>query len=105
MILNYYEPKESKGTGKYLDGIADSLTNDNYSAYSVWIYTNTLSSTWSEMPWLSAGLLGVAALLLAFRIEKQQDNMRGKIGFNMTCCENMMKIYLKPLSSIVDMSA
>jgi hypothetical protein len=45
MILNYYEPKESKGTGKYPDGIADSLTDDNYSAYSVWIYTNTLLST------------------------------------------------------------
>jgi hypothetical protein len=32
------------------------------------------------MPWLSAGLFGVAALLLASWIEKQQDDMSGKIG-------------------------
>jgi hypothetical protein len=32
------------------------------------------------MPWLSAGLLGVAALLLASWIDKQQGSMKGKLG-------------------------
>ncbi len=43
-------------------------------------YMGFLLDIYHAMPWLSAGLLGVAALLLASWIEKQQGDMRGKIG-------------------------
>ncbi|MEE9413249.1 MAG: hypothetical protein V3V22_09390 [Methylococcales bacterium] len=43
-------------------------------------YMGFLLDIYHAMPWQSAGLLGVAALLLASWIEKQQDNMRGKIS-------------------------
>jgi len=43
-------------------------------------YMGFLLDFYHAMPWLSAGLLGVAALLLASWIEKQQGDMGGKIG-------------------------
>jgi hypothetical protein len=43
-------------------------------------YMGFLLDIYHAMPWLSAGLLGVAALLLASWIEKQQGDMCGRIG-------------------------
>jgi hypothetical protein len=43
-------------------------------------YLGFLLDMYHAMPWLSAGLLGVAALLLASWIDKQQGSMKGKFG-------------------------
>ena len=43
-------------------------------------YMGFLLDMYHAMPWLSAGLLGVAALLLASWIDKQEVSVKGKIG-------------------------
>ncbi len=43
-------------------------------------YMGFLVDMYQAMPWLSAGLLGVSALLLASWIDKQEGSVRGKIG-------------------------
>ncbi|MCH9699559.1 MAG: hypothetical protein K0U68_15775 [Gammaproteobacteria bacterium] len=43
-------------------------------------YMSFLLDMYHAMPWLSAGLMGVAALLLASWIDKQEGSIRGKIS-------------------------
>ncbi len=54
-------------------------------------YMGFLLDFYHAMPWLSAGRLGVAALLLASWIEKQQGGYGWKDWLSMAYCENMVK--------------
>ena len=51
-------------------------------------YMGFLLDMYHAMPWLSAGLLGVAALLLASWIDKQQGSVKGNLGIAWNAFKN-----------------
>ena len=51
-------------------------------------YLGFLLDMYQSMPWLSAGLLGIAALLLASWIDKQQGAVLGKLGIAWNTLKN-----------------